>query len=128
MSSESYKKFIENLTAHCKIEDAPTAYEKFGNKTKNQKRKMTRENTKILTSAPRTLDLHGFTVAESEKLVLNFCIKNPGSTVVIITGRSGKLRELFPTWADGFLKPYISGYKLMPTGGSWEIILRKRMH
>jgi DNA-nicking Smr family endonuclease len=125
MPHESFEKFMENLTGHYKAEDELSAYEKFGNTTKTKKRKITREHMEILRRAPATLDLHGRTVAESETAVSGFIAKHVGETVVIITGRSGKLRNLFPEWADGFLRPYISQYKLLPTGGSYEVILRK---
>ncbi|MCL2338538.1 MAG: Smr/MutS family protein [Proteobacteria bacterium] len=141
MSSESFEKFMENLSAHHKVEGTLTGYEKFGNKTKNARRKMVAEHAKSLKSAPATLDLHGRTVAAAEKLVSDFIgraarplaadhgaqsLRALPTTVIIITGRSGKLRALFPEWATGFLAPYISSYRLMPTGGSFEVVLKKK--
>lgn len=118
---------MHDLTGHYKNEDELSAYEKFGNKTKIKKIKMVREHMENLRCASATLDLHGRTVAESEAAVADFIARHAGETVVVITGRSGKLRGLFPEWADGPLKPYVSRHRLLPTGGSFEVILRKKL-
>lgn len=116
---------MENLTAHYKAEDALSAYEKFGNKPKATRRKIAREHAENLKRAPATLDLHGHTIAMAEAAVTDFIARHPGETIVLITGRSGKLRALFPEWATGFLRPAIAEYHLMPTGGSFSVRLRK---
>ncbi|MCL2538378.1 MAG: Smr/MutS family protein [Alphaproteobacteria bacterium] len=123
--NESFKKFMENLTAGRKEECPLSAYEKFGDKAKSSRRKIMREHAGNLRRAPAKLDLHGQTVAESEILVADFLRNRPGETVEIVTGRSGKLRTLFPEWANGFLAPYIVEYSLMPTGGAWRVRVRK---
>jgi len=126
MSRESFEKFIAQFDGFNKDESALSAYEKFGNKTKQQKRCAVREHRDITRRAPARLDLHGRTVAESEVAVLDFVMRHPGKVVEIITGRGGKMRQLFPEWAAGFLAPYIAEYKLMKTCGSWEVKLRKK--
>jgi len=126
MPLESFKKFIEQSADARKDESDLSAYEKFGNKTKAGRRAQIREYREITRRPMATLDLHGRTVAEAEQAVTNFIAQHAGDKAVIITGRSGKLRQIFPEWASGFLRDKIAGYKLMSTGGSWEIKIRSK--
>jgi len=124
--SQSFENFIAQLAGFNKDESDISAYEKFGAKTKQRRCGVAREHRELVRCAPARLDLHGRTVAESETAILHFIQKNPGKVVEIITGRSGKMRGLFPEWANGFLAPYIAEYKLMQTGGAWMVTLRKK--
>ena len=124
MPSESFKKFIEQFSAARKDETDLSAYEKFGTKPKQQRRAEVREHRANTRHSPAVLDLHGQTVAKAEQQVTNFIANHAGEVIVVITGRSGKLRQLFPEWADGFLQDKIVEYKLMQTKGSWEVRVR----
>jgi len=128
MSRKSFEEFIERLTGFKKDESDISHYEKFGNKSKSQQRTELRDLYAMAKQPTATLDLHGSTVAESEKLVKDFCAlyakRTPGATVIIITGRSGRMKKLFPEWTRDFMDPYISGYRCRACGGAWEVNLK----
>ena len=126
MPQDSFQKFIAQFDGFRKDESDISPYEKFGDKTKARRRGAIRENRALSRRAPAKLDLHGRTVAESEIAVLDFIRRHPGEIVEIITGRGGKMRNLFPEWAAGFLAPFIAEYRLMNTGGAWEVRIGRR--
>ena len=129
MPHESFEKFLEQLAGFNKDESDITTHEKFGKKSKSKRYQELRDLSEATKHPVAKLDLHGQTVEKSEKLVLDFCAwhaaNTPGATVVIITGASGKMRQLFPIWANTFIKSHISGFKLKKCGGAWEVKIKR---
>ena len=68
------------------------------------------------------LDLHGMFVHDAYKRVESFLRESSTKKikyVTIITGRSGQIRQEFPTWVS--MSPYVKRTTVMNGGGAFKI-------
>ncbi len=72
----------------------------------------------------RTIDLHGMTVQDAYDLMHNVLPDWKQKTLIIITGKSGRIFREFPTWMANF--PNVSGYILLPSGGAYQLTFQKK--
>ena len=132
---------IENKKIDEKRYDLITPAEKPNNNLEKNTLKKIKDG-KIRISA--RLDLHGYTLIESEKKVADFIIHNYGlgkRLLLIITGKgerlsvsqgwkgTGKLKENVPIWLNSlFLNKYILWYDTAPPekGGDGAIMIYLR--
>ncbi len=136
------KRFTFSKIKHKKIDekryDLITPTEKPNNNLEKNTLKKIKDG-KIKISA--TLDLHGYTLIESEKKVADFIINNYGlgkRLLLIITGKgerlsvsdgwkgTGKLKENVPIWLNSlFLNKYILWHDTAPPekGGSGAVMI-----
>ncbi len=78
----------------------------------------------------RSLDLHGMHEDEAFYVVERVFKENPGKQILVITGKSGVLRQNFPRWCElGKLKPFIQFYNVAPDehggDGAFIVTLKK---
>lgn len=75
----------------------------------------------------RSLDLHGLVLHRAYVDVQDFFDNSYTAgykTVLVITGRSGKIFEEFPHWAHSHSK--VKKIELQPNKGSWKVWLKKK--
>lgn len=76
---------------------------------------------------PPAIDLHESTVHAGYNKTLMFLRlhkANSSAFCKIITGRSGKMKNEFPKWVEGHLKPYVESYKEFDNRGSFIVKVR----
>jgi len=74
---------------------------------------------------PTTLDLHGYKIHDAYLKTIEY-LKNARyhnlKTVIIITGKSGKINEEFPYWLDKM--SFIRSINQINGGGAWRVIIK----
>lgn len=82
---------------------------------------------RVLTYAPdpeqHLLDLHGMTVQQAFRATRGFLSKTKLREVLIVTGRSGVIRDEFPYWLDTL--DFVTGSTLENGGGAYRITVRQ---
>jgi DNA-nicking Smr family endonuclease len=75
----------------------------------------------------RTLDLHGLTVADAYQAVICHISlwRDQTKNVTVITGRSGRIAEEFPSWLQNLSE--ISQVLPLNGGGAFKLIYRKKI-
>jgi hypothetical protein len=70
------------------------------------------------------LDLHQKTLEQASELCEEFFINNKGKEVIVITGKSGILKQTLPRWFElGIFAKYCKSVVEESTGGSYRIKL-----
>lgn len=85
----------------------------------------TRYQGGFAVACPEMIDLHGLTVQEAHERVRHYLIQATYGRlkrVTVITGRSGQIRQEFPTWAK--LHPDVRSIRELNGGGAFEVRLR----
>lgn len=72
---------------------------------------------------PSTIDLHGMTVQDAYHTALDFLAQTPYRKVVVITGKSGTIRQEFPEW---LARSSAISYSELNGGGAFEVVVGDR--
>lgn len=72
---------------------------------------------------PRVIDLHGKTVQEAYDATVDFLANTQFKAVIVITGKSGQIRQEFPRWMEklGYL------YVIKSNGGAFSVNTTRRI-
>lgn len=78
-----------------------------------------------LRKSPGTLDLHGLTVDDAYRATVEFIRDSGGrSSLTIITGKSGQIKQEFPRWVEGI--PKVHSITAKCDGGAYTVRVLKK--
>ncbi len=85
-----------------------------------------KQRPKRVTPVPvvSTLDLHGMTVQQAYEATMAFISSTKLKSVLIITGKSGQIRQEFTQWLEKLSK--VRSATEINSGGAYEIVLGSR--